>query len=812
MAEDLSALSTEELQRQLAEIEGADTSAAPAARPAAPAARPAAPAARPAAGTRETPIRLTTQTQRTIKPGQYFTAPNGKVYQHTPGAGAAPPVKQPTIPELLATGARKLPESGMEFYKNFVQALDPRNFPAMAEGLSSVARGTLQSVREQSPAAYRGSAAPVATKREQAAAAEMGREMSRPFGYDPATEKFSPRTAAEAFSENPVGTLSTLSIPVTLGGGALAKAPGVLGRVGAVTSRVGRVMDPIALALDTATVGAKGVGIGTKATTGFLSGQGYSATEQAVRAGRAGGEEMAAFKGNMLDTQPASDIGEMVNDAVGNIVKNKNDEYVAGMGSVHNDPAVLDFAPIDKAVLDIEKLAYTSGRSGTGPSTVVNPEAARVLTEIRQVADEWRALDPAEFHTAGELDKLKQRLGVIRDRESGTPAYKAANDVYRAVRAQIVKQAPAYDSVMKAYESAKDLASEISRAAGAGDKVSAVTAMNKVQRLLMNPTNRVEKALAAELMRNAAPTLGPAVAGGMFSEPLPPGLLRAGAKAAALLAATTANPAALAALPLMSPRIAGSVAMRGGALTRYPAAAAEAAGRVYNTPAGRMSALGAAEAGSLVPEAPEEPRKTAPEAAPEIAPEVAPEEAAAELSAEELDAISGMSTEELQRELDSLSLPPPPAPPTAADEAASDVPVETVAFVSSLSPDEAKALAIVGEASPNLAEMRGVAHVLENRARRPQRFGGDIYAILTEGEFDAFKTGPERLQTLMASDRYRRALRIVQDIGAGNDKDNTGGATHFLAPALMKQKGYKNPSWAKNGRRLGQTLFFANVA
>ena len=196
--------------------------------------------------------------------------------------------------------------------------------------------------------------------------------------------------------------------------------------------------------------------------------------------------------------------------------------------------------------------------------------------------------------------------------------------------------------------------------------------------------------------------------------------------------------------------------MRGGALTRYPAAATEAAGRVYNTPAGRMSALGAAEAGSLVPEAPEEPRKTAPEAAPEVA----PEEAVAELSAEELDAISGMSTEELQRELDSLSLPPPPAPPTVADEAASDVPAETVAFVSSLSPDEAKALAIVGEASPNLAEMRGVAHVLENRERRPKRFGSDIYAILTEGEFDAFKTGPERLQTLMASDRYRRALRI----------------------------------------------------
>jgi hypothetical protein len=55
-------------------------------------------------GTRETPIRLTTQTQRTIEPGQYFTAPNGKVYQHTPGSGAAPP--RPSVIGGLAAANR----------------------------------------------------------------------------------------------------------------------------------------------------------------------------------------------------------------------------------------------------------------------------------------------------------------------------------------------------------------------------------------------------------------------------------------------------------------------------------------------------------------------------------------------------------------------------------------------------------------------------------------------------------------------------------------------------------------------------------
>jgi hypothetical protein len=160
----------------------------------------------------------------------------------------------------------------------------------------------------------------------------------------------------------------------------------------------------------------------------------------------------------------------------------------------------------------------------------------------------------------------------------------------------------------------------------------------------------------------------------------------------------------------------------------------------------------------------------------------------------------------------------PPEPPTAEDEARADegaatskVPAETVSFVSSLTPQQAKALAIVGEASKNVVEMRGVAHVLENRAQNPKRFGNSIYSILTDGEFDAFKVAPEELQKLMSSPRYARALRIVSNIEAGKDEDPTRGATHFLAPALMKQRGYTKPSWAKDGFMIGDTMFFNDV-
>jgi hypothetical protein len=158
----------------------------------------------------------------------------------------------------------------------------------------------------------------------------------------------------------------------------------------------------------------------------------------------------------------------------------------------------------------------------------------------------------------------------------------------------------------------------------------------------------------------------------------------------------------------------------------------------------------------------------------------------------------------------------PPEPPTAEDKARADnpgariSPPETKAFVSGLSPQEAKALAIVAEASPNIAEMRGVGHVLENRAMNPNRYGNDIYSILTDGEFDSFNTAPDRLQKLRNSDRFKRALSIVANIESGKDADPTKGATHFLAPALMKQKGYKDPNWKKGltGVPIGASLFF----
>lgn len=145
--------------------------------------------------------------------------------------------------------------------------------------------------------------------------------------------------------------------------------------------------------------------------------------------------------------------------------------------------------------------------------------------------------------------------------------------------------------------------------------------------------------------------------------------------------------------------------------------------------------------------------------------------------------------------------------------AAPSVPAPTVSFVSQLTPQEVRALTIVAEASPDFDEMRGVGHVLYNREGRPDRYGNSIYDVVLGGEFDAFKTNPGSLEELMSSDRFKRALDIVNRIEQG-DEDPTGGATHFLAPGAMKRPKEKWPAWGQDlskGVRLGQTVFFTGV-
>jgi len=296
-----------------------------------------------------------------------------------------------------------------------------------------------------------------------------------------------------------------------------------------------------------------------KNTLGMATGAGAETIGTAYRAGKEGG---TSFLDNMRGNVPMTDVLDSAKEALSKMRIERGNQYRSGMVDIANDKSVIDFTPIEKAVDSLKTMGSFKGQ-------VINKNAAGTVDEVAGLVNQWKSLNPAEYHTPEGLDALKKAIGDVRDAtQFGTPGRKAADTAYNAVKAQIDMQAPTYAKVMRDYSKASDTLTEIEKALSLGNKAAADTSMRKLQSLMRNNVNanygnRLN--LANTLEGNGADIL-PAVAGQAASSFTPRGLQGLAATGAGL--ASLANPLTLAALPFASPRLMGEAAYGLGALRR----------------------------------------------------------------------------------------------------------------------------------------------------------------------------------------------------------------------------------------------------
>ncbi len=302
---------------------------------------------------------------------------------------------------------------------------------------------------------------------------------------------------------------------------------------------------------------------------GLTTGAGAESIKQAYQAGKQGGTSAATFLDHMRGGASVSDEAvQMAKSAVEELRAVKNADYKAGIGStIKGDPTVLDFTPIETA---LTKAAAVKTFKGQSLSTV----AEKARERIKEVVEEWKGLDPAEFHTPEGLDALKQKVGdLIHEGElssikPNSPAALIVDSAYTAIKDQIVKQAPGYAKVMKDYMDASNEIREIQKTLSLGKNATSDTSLRKLQSILRNNANTNYGARA-----NAGETLGstlsgqdlmPALAGQGLNSYTPRGIQGPGAGLGVLYALATGGPAALAsaatALALASPRLMGEAA------------------------------------------------------------------------------------------------------------------------------------------------------------------------------------------------------------------------------------------------------------
>lgn len=321
-----------------------------------------------------------------------------------------------------------------------------------------------------------------------------------------------------------------------------------------------------------------GLKTATKNVLGLTTGVGAEPISQAFNAGRSGNK---AFLENLRGDVPLTDVLDEAKAGLQAMNAAKNAEYRSGMIPIKGDQTVLSLKGIEKAIDDASGVATYKGQ-------VKNDSANAAIEKMRAIVDEWKQLDPAQFHTPEGLDALKQKLGSILE---GIPfnekqARLAAQKVYSATKAEIESQAPTYAKVMKGYQTASDQINEIERVLSIGGRASKDTAMRKLQSLMRNnvQTNYGNRlSLANTLENQGGVELMPALSGQALNSWTPRSLAgQAGAGTALYMGFS--NPLTLAALPFQSPRLVGTLAYGAGRVAGATAQASgsQGAGRAIN--------------------------------------------------------------------------------------------------------------------------------------------------------------------------------------------------------------------------------------
>jgi muramidase (phage lysozyme) len=501
---------------------------------------------------------------------------NEELMSLSQGQPVAAPVEQKPMDwqTTLATAATNLPSSALKYGKDLYNAVTSPI--ETAKNIGMVAAGGLKNITPEVVQKFISSIAKEPGQIDQAVAMAnaVGGEYAKRYGT---VEGFK-----QALSSDPVSVIGDISILLTGGGSAAAQVPG-LARTGQIVSQAGRTIDPFNIATKAVTKPLQLAEALATPALGTATGAGAESIREAAKAGFAGGNKAQAFLDQMRGNAPIENVVNTAKDAVAELYRNRSDAYTSGMTGATSSTAILDFAPIDKAITNAEKV-------GTYKGIVIKSKSADALNEIKDKIAEFKAGNPAEFRTVEGFDKLKQAIGEIQQNlPYGTPARKVADELYNAVKNEIVKQAPDYGKVMSDYENASALLKDIQGTLSLNKNANIDTSIRKLQSVLRNNANtnygrRVD--LAKELEATGVPgaeTLFPQLAGQMLNSAMPRGIqggvLPLGALTAGVSSGLTNPMTALAVgggALLSSPRIIGEAAYLGGKSARYPAKIAEA--------------------------------------------------------------------------------------------------------------------------------------------------------------------------------------------------------------------------------------------
>lgn len=489
----------------------------------------------------------------------------------TPPAPAPKPEEPLSWADVPGKAVENLPSSALEFGKSIVQPFihpvdTAKAIYDVGYGLASKLHGALGGTQD-----------PEVKAQSEAAADALGNHFVDRYGSMDGFKK--------AVAKDPVGVMADVSLVLTGGGSAVSRAPGVVGKAGELAQTAGSVIDPLK------NVGRSVEGAGKVAANvmGMTTGEGTRSFVDGFNAVRQGNK---AFTDNLLGKVEKSDAVDMGERAVTKMGQKRSADYQAGINDTNASTATLDPRPVFKRINDGLKMAMYNGIPRS-------EDAAKVAQAIDDTVTRFASLPPGQkglTYTPEMFDAMKQAVGEIRQKtQQGTLERRIADQVYHAIKDEIVKQVPSYAKAMKDYQAASDVINEARRTLSLNDRATTDTTLRKLQSSTRDGVNANfgQRAKLVDELGQFEPDLAPTLAGQALNSWAPKGLARLAASPVVAGYAAMSNPVNLLMLGMASPRLMGLATAGAGHVARGLDAAAAKAGL---TPA---MALAAARSGYL---------------------------------------------------------------------------------------------------------------------------------------------------------------------------------------------------------------------
>jgi hypothetical protein len=283
-----------------------------------------------------------------------------------------------------------------------------------------------------------------------------------------------------ALATDPFSVGMDVSVPLTMGAGAGAKAAGLTGKVASLAGALGTAMDPIQASLAVARGVGKGAGAVLRSAQGLATGVSPNLLKVATEAGATTDKNLRdAFLSHLSGRGDPAEIANASRQAINEIKTADSARYLNTRQGLASNSTAIPFDLVNQSFENVRN-KYGAIPGAFGPANDLIERAENIVNNFKNL--------PSDAHRLEGFDNLKQSIWDLRSQTNNSNAQNALNEIYHGVRNSIVRQDPQYAKLMDSYMASLDNIRDLT--SGLGGRMATPSAIAKMLKATKTSTGQ----------------------------------------------------------------------------------------------------------------------------------------------------------------------------------------------------------------------------------------------------------------------------------------------------------------------------------